>query len=437
MSAASEAESLYCLFTAQIVLPDADQIIADGALLVRNGLIVAVGRREDFPSRPDCEVVSLGAVALLPGLVNAHSHLRFTCCRNRFRPEGFADWIMKVGSAGRSLQTEEIVTGVEEGLRELARNGTTTVADISSDGLPLPGLEASGLRYILFHEIINMTTPPYEELLGSIEEKLATYAVGPRGSIGLSPHTPYTVALPLMAALRKRFHAAGYPFCVHVAESEAELECLRDQSGQLAEILRGIGFYPAGVGAAPLAQSVAEFLRTGRGNHLRDVLVHGNHLSDDEVSELAREGNSSLVLCPGTREFHGVGTPILERAMIHDLPVALGTDSVASNTELNMWTEMRRSLGMAQDWHARDAFDAATRGGALALGLEGKTGALHPGHRADFIAVPLEGALSEIAPQDLLATLVEGEASPRILETWVEGEPILKRPMYQDAGSAK
>ena len=272
--------------------------------------------------------------------------------------------------------------------------------------------------------------PPYEELLASIEEKLVAYATGPRGVIGLSPHTPYTVALPLMAALRQHFRDANYPYCMHVAESQEEIACLRNQNGPLADTLRAIAFYPPKPAKAPVAKSVGEFLGAGRANHRRDVLVHGNYLTNDEVREIAAEGNASLVLCPGTREFHGVNTPILHRTRRHGLPVALGTDSVASNTELNMWTEMRRSLRMARGWHARDAFDAATRGGALALGLGGVVGALQPGYRADFIAVELSAGLRSVEPRNLLSGLVEGETSPRVSQVWVDGEPVLQRPLY-------
>ena len=456
------------LYTARVILPNARSAIERGAMRVRNGVIAAVGPRSDFGVRPDCAETDLGDVALVPGLVNAHAHLAFTPCRGMFKRGPFVDWIFRAARAARTFTREQVAEGIVDGVRELARNGTTAVGDIVFDHLPLLSLEASGLRYACFYEVINMTPPPYGGLLREIEERLAGFAPGPRAAVGLSPHTPYTVARPLMAALRRRFQGPGrrVPFSIHVAECRSEIHCLARQAGRLADNLRRIGFYPPRPATAPLARSVLDFLGAGeksrgrfgrRGSadrrqpsRPRDILVHGNFLSDADVRALAEADRSTLVICPGTREFHGVHSSIFARVRRWGLPIALGTDSLASNTELNMWTEMRRALRMARGWTAADVFDAATIGGARALGLGGVVGELRPGYRADFVAVALGPALvgpgligsdmtrsasagptsRDVRAEQILAAWLSRDETPPVRNVWVEGEPILNRALY-------
>lgn len=430
-----EADRLY---SAPLVLCGEDEAIVDGALRVRGGRIVALGRRSDFGARPDCPETDLRQAVLAPGLVNAHAHLEYSCCEGRLKKTSFLRWLPRLIKVHRALSPTEIATGVAYGIRQIIRCGTTTVGDISTYGLSAEALRLSGLRYVCFLEVIHMGPPPYESLLRDVEDRLAGFAESSRGRAGLSPHAPYTVAQPLMKALRRRFHAGrGVPFAVHVAECRSEGRCLRSQTGLLAAMLRRAGFYSSRRGANPLATSVLDFLGTDDAeNRPRDLLIHGNFLTREEVRVLADGGRSVLVVCPGTREFHGVTTPIVRRARRRGLPVALGTDSLASNdaagqgaAPLDMWAEMRRSMRMKGDWTARDAFAAATTGGALAMGLEAEVGRLRKGYRADFIAVDLDSALARAAardprPETLLGAWLGCKRSPSIRGVWVDGEAL-------------
>ncbi|MBN1868601.1 amidohydrolase family protein [Candidatus Sumerlaeota bacterium] len=420
------------ILRARRILIDSNRLIEKGAMRMHRGGLTAVGPRSEFGADPGCPETDLGDVVLIPGLVNAHAHLDYSALRGRTAPGPFDRWIVRMPALRRSLSHEDVLKGIRLGVNELARSGTTAVGDIASFDLSPLGLEASGLRYVCYYEIIHMGNPPYDDVLAATERRLAATAPGPRGRLGLSPHAPYTVALPLMRILRERFHAArGLPLAIHVAESRSELRCLTDRSGPLADWFRKGGFYPRPPDDPPLARSVLGFLRAGRrADYPPDLLVHGNYLSAADMAALVREGNPRLVVCPGTREYHGVKEPVVQRARRASMPVALGADSLASNDRLDLWAEMRRFLQTAPDWSAADVFRAATVGGARALDLEGEIGVLQPGYRADFVSIALDDETRALAPKDLLEKWILRPEPPPVRQVWVDGEPILERPLF-------
>jgi len=445
------------LYSAALVLCDADTLIPAGAVRTHHGMITAVGRRADFPRKPDYPETDLGDVVLAPGLVNAHAHLEYSCCRGMFAPGPFVPWLRGMIEAKRRLEHADINAGTAKGLRESARSGVTCIGDVSSFGLSLFWLEQSGLRYVFSHEVIGLAPPPYHKLLDDLERRIAAAPAGARGRIGLAPHAPYTVGRPLMTALRKRFHAGkGMPFTIHLAETSSERRCLRDQTGRLAALFRRIGFYDPAAGRDPaaLAASPLEFLAAGdpHGESPPDLLIHGNDLTAAEMRILAgRSFPPTLVLCPGTRLFHAARGQVLGRALRCGLPVALGADSLASNDTLSIWVEMRRSIGLEKAWGPREAFAAATVGGARALGLEGQIGVLRPGYRADFIAVEAPRAFkssalclqssvlstqhSALSPAALLRSWLRPKTPPCVRGVWVNGEAVLLRPLFGVSGN--
>ena len=444
------------LYSARLVLSDVDTLIPRGAVRTHHGMITAVGRRADFPKKPDCPETDLGDVVLAPGLVNAHAHLEYSCCRGMFARGPFVPWLRQMIEAKRRLEHADINAGTAEGLRESARSGITCIGEVSPFGLSALWLEQSGLRYVFFHEVIGLAPPPYDALLAALEERIARVPAGPRSRIGLAPHAPYSVSLPLMTALRERFHAGkDMPFTIHMAETPSERRCLRDQTGRLAALFRRIGFYDPAAGRDPatLAASPLEFLAAGdpHGESPPDLLIHGNDLTAAEMRILAgRSFPPTLVLCPGTRLFHAARGQVLGRALRCGLPVALGTDSLASNDTLSIWVEMRRLIGLEKAWGPREAFAAATVGGARALGLEGQIGVLRPGYRADFIAIApprvfkssalclqfsvLSTQHSALSPSALLRSWLRPKAPPCVRGVWVNGEAILLRPLFGESG---
>jgi cytosine/adenosine deaminase-related metal-dependent hydrolase len=382
---------------------------------------------------------------MVPGLVNAHTHLEYGRLAGRVPPAPFVQWLPRMIDEKRAMiegDGGETVRALAAGLDRLARTGVSAVGDVSSMDLSVPWLEQSGLRYVCFLEVIHPGADRLDELVACVEERL-DQPTGPRGRLGLSPHAPYSVSRAAMETLRERFHRRGdRPFCVHAAEFPEEIELLERRRGALVDFMRARGFLGAlkGPSLEGLARGVVEFLDLGRPfGHERDLLIHGNCLSDEDLDFLAREDRSILVACPGTRLHHGAKGDGPARAWSRGLPVALGTDSLASNDVLNMWTEMRRALALEPGWRPRDALRAATLEGARALGLAGQAGALRPGWRADFAVAALPEGLPEASwgnPDELLRAWLARDGGPAIRELRVGGESILERPLYRKQASA-
>jgi len=428
------------LITADGVLAEPGALWRQGAVWVRAGRVAAVGGRAEFPERPDCPVVDLPGRVLTPGLVNAHAHIEYACLAGRFEPEPFPRWLGRMIAAKRAMSLESVPDPARRALADQLRRGTTAIGDISTFGLSPALLRASGMRFRVFHEVIGLEVPEetggWDDLEGKVWSD--TSDLGPLGAWGIAPHAPYTVSRPLMAALRARFQTepCALPFSIHLAETRSERTCLERQSGFLARGLRRAGFYPAPPDRAPLASSPLDFVTAGRSAHARDLVVHGNFLKAGEMRQLAAMTGVSLVVCPGTRRFHGVREPALDRAVRAGLTVALGTDSAASNDCPDLWSEMCRALDQSRLWCATDAWRAATVGGAEALGLE--CGALRPGLWADLMAVRLDGAATaltaSLAPgcygeneaDALLDTWLRGEAFPEVERVWVGGKLMEK-----------
>ncbi len=426
------------LITADLVLAEPGVLYRRGAVRVCAGRVAAVGLRSEFPEKPDCPVVELPGMALTPGLVNAHAHIEYACLAGRFEPEPFPRWLGRMIAAKRAMSLESVPDPARRALDGQLRRGTTAIGDITTFGLSPALLRESGMRFRVFQEVIGLEVPPETGGWDDLEGKVWSDAsdLGPLGAWGLAPHAPYTVSRPLMAALRARFQAEprALPFSIHLAETRSERACLERQSGFLARGLRRAGFYPAPPDRAPLASSPLDFVTAGRAPHARDLVVHGNFLKVGEMRQLAGMTGISLVVCPGTRWFHGVREPALDRAHRVGLPVALGTDSAASNDRPDLWSEMRRALEQSRLWRAADAWRAATAGGAEALGLE--CGALRPGLWADLMAVRLDGAAAALTAsltpgsygeketEAFLDTWLRGDAFPEVERVWVGGNPV-------------
>jgi cytosine/adenosine deaminase-related metal-dependent hydrolase len=427
------------LITADLVLAEPGLLLRAGAIRVCAGRVAAVGLRSTFPPKSDCPVLDLPGRALAPGLVNAHAHIEYACLAGHFPPETFPRWLGRMIAAKRSMAREDIPNPAQRFLSDQLRRGTTAIGDITTFGLSPILLRTAGLRFRVFQEILGLESPPqavpqWPHLDTQLRED--TSALGPLGAWGVAPHAPYTVSRPLMAALRQRFQTIppGLPFSIHLAETRSERTCLDRQSGFLARGLRRAGFYPTPPDRAPLASSPLDFMTAGRASHARDLVVHGNYLKMNEMRQLAAMNGVSLVVCPGTRQFHGVREPTLDRAFRAGLPVALGTDSAASNDHPDLWHEMRRALEQTRLWHATDAWRAATQGGAEALGLE--CGALRPGLWADLIAVRLDGPAAALVAHwspgcygekeadTLLDKWLRGNAIPKVERVWVGGREI-------------
>jgi cytosine/adenosine deaminase-related metal-dependent hydrolase len=361
-----------------------DDVRRDGVLVVERGRVAEWRARPPKGSR----VVDPGGRTLVPGLVCAHSHLVHTHLAGATRRRRFAGWIRQVLASPAPA-----FDSTASGARALLSRGVTALGDHDPDGSGARAMEAAGLRGIAFREFL-----AFDPARGAQEARAAAAAArraATRGvRPGLAPHAPYTVAA---GALREASRSA-LPISIHLAETEEEREWLGEGTGPLEKLLRERGRRPSF--PVPRCSPVdvlekAGLLRPGT------LVVHANALSARELGRLAR-ARCIAVHCPGTHGFFRRGDPPIRRWRAAGLRFALGTDSLASNDELDLLGEMSTLRAADPSIPAAAIVDAVTRGGAVALGLRG-AGSLRPGSWADFVSL-------ELAPQrsasDLLEALV-------------------------------
>lgn len=398
-------------YHARWVLPIALPAIADGAIVVRGATIEYVGPSSGAVAD---QHVQLGQSILLPGLVNAHTHLELTAMRGFLDGLDFRKWLGTLTAARNAVfdagtMLDSATLGIHEGLL----NGITTYADCASSTAPLAAMRATGVRGIGYIETFGPDVAQRDEsmrvLIESVnaERKLDTSLV----TTGVSPHAPYTVSASLFKAVADFARAENLQMAVHVSESAAEISFVQDGSGPFADRLRERGIAVAATGQSPV-QLLADAGMLGP----RTLLIHGVQMSDADVA-LAASSGSALVHCPVSNAKLGHGMAPLDLFMRHGMHVGLGSDSVASNNRMDLLGEARMAVlaasmraGMPDALSAADALRLATLGGAEALGLASRVGSLETGKDADITAFPVNRieAIPEFEPEALLVHALAG-----------------------------
>jgi cytosine/adenosine deaminase-related metal-dependent hydrolase len=361
--------------TARWIFPVARPPLEGGTLSIEGDRIVAFephGRR-----RPD---VDLGEVAVIPGLVNAHTHLDLTGLRGACPPgHVLPDWLRCVIAARRQMTPEQVEKNIRQGLTECLRHGTTLLGDISAFGASFPVLRDAPLRAVVFRELLGLTEDRARQAWAEAEQWLDSVHTSATCRAGLSPHAPYSVRASLFERAAERARRDGLPVAIHLAESQEEIELLHKRGGPFAAFLQDLGVWdPAG-----LVSGCDDILRVNLGVTLL-LLAHGTYL---EVSKLLP--GTTVVYCPRTHAAFGHRPHPFRDLLRQGVRVALGTDSLASNPDLSIWNEVRFLRERYPDVPGDVLLRMATLSGAEALGWESETGSLAPGKSADLVVLPL------------------------------------------------
>ncbi len=390
---------IYC---APYILPVDTEPLLDGAVVVEQDRIVAVGPRELICSTYSShETVEFPQHILMPGLVNCHTHLELSALANKIPPGlAFSDWLRKVIELRSLWRGDELKTSIQQGIKRIIASGTTCVGDISTSGLSKKLLEEAGLRGIVFLEAISFQPERAEFVLAQLEARLVEFSLaGGRVQVGIAPHAPYSVSPALFRQTADMVTACPddvYKMTVHLAESQEEELFLSNGSGPLRRLLEWRGsmdetWQPPGC-------SAVQYLHRLQALPPKLLAVHLNYLQPEDYPLLAQQ-QVQVVTCPGSNAWLGHNNPHLQALRRQGLNLALGSDSLASNDDLNLFKEMR-TLARQNPWLQFDELiQIATLGGAKALGLEGQVGSLTPGKQADMIAVaaPLHLAGNKLA----------------------------------------
>jgi 5-methylthioadenosine/S-adenosylhomocysteine deaminase len=392
------------------VLPVDGPPIERGALLIGpDGFLERVGPDSEVPSPAGVPRIEAPESALLPGLVNVHTHLELTGFDGLVPDDDFAAWITRLRELKEARPLESYVAAARQGLHDCWASGVTTVADTGDRKAVARAIAELGGAGVVYQEVFG---PAPEQCAASLDELRLSiegmrHHATDRIRIGISPHAPYTVSPPLYREAARWARALRLPIALHLAESHQEVEFLRAGAGPFAEAWSRRGISLPAPGRTPVELVAAEDVLGA------DVLcIHAVQVDADDVERLARSG-TAVAHCPRANRRHGHGTAPLGQLLAAGVRVGLGTDSVASVAPLDLLAEARAAREIA--WLTADeALALATTGGARALGLDAEIGTLTAGKRADVAVVdlgpgsePAERVLAA-APGDVRATYLGG-----------------------------
>jgi cytosine/adenosine deaminase-related metal-dependent hydrolase len=367
-----ESRASVWTLTARWVFPVDGPLLERGTISIAGERIVAVEPHGTRIADRD-----LGNVAILPGLVNAHTHLDLSGARGKVPPSAvFTDWLSAVIAYRRSRSPDEACADIRAGLAESLRAGTTLLADIAAEGRSWNELVAAPVRAVVFHELLGLSLDRAREAERAALQWLGSHAATPSCRPGLSPHAPYSFRaelLPTLAGAAKRI-------TIHLAESAAEMELLQRQTGPFVSFLAERGVWdPSG-----LARSAEHIVQLTSGAEAV-LCAHGNYLDPD--TPIPPRG--TIVYCPRTHATFGHPPHPFRQFLARGVRVALGTDSLASNPDLDLLAEARFLHANYPDVPGQVLLRMATLSGAEALGWADETGSLTPGKSADLVVVPL------------------------------------------------
>jgi cytosine/adenosine deaminase-related metal-dependent hydrolase len=373
--------------------------IDNGAVAVSGNRIVEVGRFDDIKSSNAGNIVDLGEQMLLPGLVNAHCHLDYTCLRGRIaRPKSFTDWIRAINAEKSDLSPEGFLASMNDGFKEAKRFGTTTIANLTA----FPELISQvhpPIRTCWFVELIDIRAPERaNELVDSAIESLAKTR-SPGEPCGLAPHALFTASKDLFRRCEETAQQEHILLTTHLAESREEMEMFRDASGPLYEFIKSIGRPMNDCGnETPLGF----FLGALGDGALPDwIVTHLNELTESDFDLLERSNPKfHFVHCPGSHNYFGHSPFAFDRLRSLRFNICLGTDSLASNENLSLFEEMLTFQEAFPRVSPEEILQMVTVNPARALRQENALGQIRPGFIADLIAVPCS-TLTDIFEQIL------------------------------------
>lgn len=376
------------LITAEWVLPISRPPIRNGAVLVEGPIIREVGRLAEIEGlAPHAERFDFPGCTLMPGLVNAHTHLSLSAMEGLLEPDAFDRWLPRLVAAMHSWDAGDYAASASLGARRCLEAGVTVVGDIAYGPESAAAAADAGVGGVFYWEVLGIEAAGLYARLEEMEFPVASEGRNSdRIRCGLSPHSAYTSGPSLLAAVHEAAVEMGVPVAIHVAESKAETELLTRGTGPLAPTAERMarGFKAPGTGA------VAYLDRLGVLDGVTAV-----HLGQSLPTDIPRLAATSrgIVTCPRSNRFLANHLPRINRMLLSGIPVGIGTDSAASNHDLDLMEDVRRLHEEDPSIPASRLLEIATAMGAVALGVEDRYGVMETGMRADM-AVFCTGATS-------------------------------------------
>ena len=416
-----EKTSSLVALRARAVFPVASPPLIDGIVQIEGGKVTHVGTKP--PS--GVPITDLGDVALMPGMVNAHTHLELSDRRKRIGKAGMPmpDWVRLV--VNERITPKKKLAAVAMGAKESLRQGVTTLGDIATYDPNDVATNVASPRALRFHEVIGFSQARAPSAHAGLVKKLKKSKLDGAPELdgtpleGVSPHAPYTISPPLLRNLVGTAAEWNMPVAFHLAESKEELEFLTTGAGGFQQILEERSMWDPW--AVPRGSAPLDYMRILT-RAPKALVVHGNYLEHKELAFMSRHRDSmSLVYCPRSHAYFGHDPYPLETALELGVRVCLGTDSLASNPDLSLLNEMRVTAIRHPRVSGETILEMGTLASAHAMGLGHLVGGLSIGRYADMTAVPIPAGVPDAA-SDILRAILHDTAP--VLQTWMGGRAI-------------
>ena len=369
--------------------------IENGAVAISENQIIDVGNFPEVSARHSGkQIVDLGEKALLPGFINAHCHLDYTCLRGKIPPrKSFADWIRAINAKKAKLSRGDYLASINEGFAEAKRFGTTTIANLTAFPELISQIQAP-IRTWWFAELIDVRSPERaNEIVDRAIESLGR-ARPPGAPGGLAPHALFTASRDLYQRCERVARREKILLTTHLAESREETDMFRQESGPLYEFMKSIGRPMEDCGQeTPLEKFVGRLGDASLPAHW--IVAHLNELAESDF-KLLKELTSKfhIVHSPRSHDYFGHSRFHFEKLRALGFNICLGTDSLASNESLSLFAEMRAFQRSEPGISPDKVLEMVTVNGGQALDRSrhgAKLGRIRAGFRADLIAVPWSG----------------------------------------------
>jgi 5-methylthioadenosine/S-adenosylhomocysteine deaminase len=399
-----------------VTMDGARRVIENGAVAVKAGRIIAVGRAAELDrSYAAREVVNAGGKVIIPGIINGHTHVPMTLFRGLADDLDLQEWLTKyIFPAEAKNVTEEFVrVGTRLGLAEMIRGGTTTYCDMYyfEDAIADESVKA-GVRGILGETIIDFPVADNKtnaEAMAYVERFVKKWQGNPLIIPAIAPHSPYTVSEEHLKAVRAFSDRTGAPIVTHISETKREVdESLKTKGATPIDYLNRIGFL-----------------------NNRVIAAHVVWPSEEELGLLKKLG-VGIVHNPQSNMKLASGVAPVPEMLKEDLPVGLGTDGAASNNDLNLWEEMDTAAKLHKVFSkdpkvvsAEEAFEMATIRGARALHLEKEIGSIEQGKHADLVVVDLDD-LNQTPYYNIYSDLVYATKAADVRTVIIEGRVVMR-----------
>ena len=366
--------------------------IENGAVVISGDRVLDVGKFPEVSGRhAGEEIVDLGEQALLPGLINAHCHLDYTCLRGKIPPQkSFANWIRAINAEKAKLSEQDYLASIADGFAEAKRFGTTTIANLTAFPELIPQVNPP-IRTWWFAELIDVRDPNRTSDLVELAIDAMKRARDSGGGIGLAPHALFTASANLYRRCEEIAQCENILLTTHLAEAREEMSMFHDASGPLYEFLKSIGRDMSDCGHETPFAWFAKIAGAPAGRTLITewIVAHLNELAESDF-ELLEESTSKLhvVHSPRSHAYFGHSRFPFERLRSLGFNICLGTDSLASNEDLSLFAEMRAFQRSEPAFSPKEVLEMVTGNAALALGKPQALGRIHANRFADLIAIP-------------------------------------------------